>query len=73
MVEIRREKETDGGAVRQSRKSGIGKEVNEGVKGKKGREMAAACQASRLHGVLHGENGRKCWPPQLALSHHHHG
>lgn len=37
------------------------------MKGKKtkGREQAAACQRSRLHGVLHGENGRKCSPPNL--------
>lgn len=32
----------------------------------KGRWLAAACQRSRLHAVLHGENGRKCSPPQLA-------
>lgn len=51
----RGKRETDAGAVRRSRKkSGLGKEVSEGVKGKKGREKAAGCQAPRLHGAVHG-------------------
>lgn len=48
-------READAGAVRRNRnKSGLGKEVSKGVKGKKGREKAAGCQALRLHGALHG-------------------
>lgn len=50
-----RKRETDAGAVKRSRReSGLGKEVSNGVKGKKGREKAAGCQAPRLHGALYG-------------------
>lgn len=42
------------GCETEQEKSGLGKEVSEGVKGKKGREKAAGCQAPRLHGAVHG-------------------
>lgn len=41
------------GCETEQEKSGLGKEVSEGVKGKKGREKAAGCQAPRLHGAAH--------------------